>query len=341
MDVLEAAAVHHAYGVALSRSLAAQLSALWRRVDRNRIGPSWAGLAPLAVGFITEAQEAAVADAGAYMAAAFVAQGLDPAGPSVDGSQLSGVASDGRPLETLAMSPVFSTLHEVKAGNGVERGMASGLSSLLLIGQTLVSDAARSADGLVMASRERPPRYARMLNPPSCSRCAILAGRLYRASAAFDRHPGCDCRHIPVAESGDDATTDPYEYFNSLDPAEQARIFTKAGAKAIEDGADIFQVVNARRGMSTTAGGSKVTNEGVTRRGYWGSQQETRDRRGQERYGRSTRQRMMPEEIYKRARSQEDVIRLLTDHGYITPAGQVPTGAIFGAGKGELASRYR
>lgn len=44
------------------------------------------------------------------------------------------------------------------------------------------------------------------------------------------------------------AFTGPGDYFESLDRAEQDKIFTKAGAQAIRDRADINQVVNARRG---------------------------------------------------------------------------------------------
>jgi hypothetical protein len=333
---------HYRFGKQLTAAATARLTALWDSVDRSRVGESWASLVPVAVSMLATAQQTAAADAQQYMVAAMLAQDIDPAGPVLRPEAFAATASDGRPLESLLMSPVFTALGGIRAGMGEARSMGAGLSRLLLTGQTQIADASRTAGGAVIASRKVETGYVRMLNPPSCSRCAILAGRWYRWNKGFSRHPGCDCRHIPSTENqASDLTTDPYEYFNSLDAEEQARIFTKAGAQAIKDGSDIFQVVNARRGMATTAGGSKVTNEGVTRRGYWGSQQETRDRRGDERVGRATRQRMMPEEIYKRAKTREDAIRLLKDHGYITDQGQIPTGAIFGAGKGTLAGRYQ
>lgn len=63
----------------------------------------------------------------------------------------------------------------------------------------------------------------------------------------------CDCRHIPCTEDvADDLRTDPKAYFDSLSESEQSRIFTKSGAKAIRDGADMGRVVNARRGMSSS-----------------------------------------------------------------------------------------
>src|SRR5690606_15514568 len=108
-------------------------------------------------------------------------------------------------------------------------------------------------------------------NPPSCSRCAILAGAYYRSSQAFQRHPGCDCRHIPASESlAQDLSVNQAEYFESLPADEQDRIFTKAGAEAIRGGADMSQVVNARRGMRPAQIGGRdilITSEGTTRRG--------------------------------------------------------------------------
>lgn len=54
-----------------------------------------------------------------------------------------------------------------------------------------VADAGRSASQTEMAARPDWQNYVRMLTPPSCDRCAILAGRIYRDLEAFQRHPGC------------------------------------------------------------------------------------------------------------------------------------------------------
>ena len=339
---------HYRFGKSLTASTAAEVGRLWRRVDRNNIAASWASLLPSAVGVVALAQDAAAVDSAAYVSAAMEVQGIDSTGPDLDPRGFGGFAyplSEGAPpvpLSVLMASPAYNALTLIKQGVSAPKAMSSGLSSLMLRTQTQIADAARSAEGAGIASREVTTGWVRMLNPPSCSRCAILAGKWFRWNQGFARHPGCDCRHIPSAEKGaGDLTTDPYQYFQSLEPAERKRIFTNAGADAIDDGADISQVVNARSGMSTTAGGSRVTNYGTTRRGNWGSQQATRDRRGQERYGRSIRQRMMPEGIYKRANTREEAVRLLEDYGYILPQGQVSTGAIRGPGVGNIGERYR
>lgn len=348
LPVLEMANRHYEYGKQLQNRAAKDLLGLWRHVDKNHIAASWRELLPTAVATVTAVQLAAADDANDYMSAALAVQKLDTEGPALNPSGFAGVAYQLEEtkfafdlVQTLA-APAYATLTGIKHGLAVDRAMAGGLNQLMLRSQLQVSDAARQSSGVMMASRKTPAMFVRMLNPPSCSRCAILAGKYYRGNEGFQRHPGCDCRHIPVAESvAKEMTVDPYEYFESLSPAEQDRTFTKAGAQAVRDGSDIFQVVNARSGMHTTAGGSLMTREGTTRRGYWGSQQETRNRiaKDGERYGMAKGQRMMPEEIYKRANNREQALRMLEAYGYITGAGQAPEGAIRGSVAGTIGGR--
>src|SRR5699024_7380691 len=95
--------------------------------------------------------------------------------------------------------------------------------------------------------------YVRMVNPGACDRCIILAGKYYANNEGFLRHPNCYCFHVqtnPKAAEAEGLITDPYDYFSSMSEEEQNKRFTKAGAQAIRDGADINQVVNAREGMS-------------------------------------------------------------------------------------------
>lgn len=84
-----------------------------------------------------------------------------------------------------------------------------------------------------------------------------------------------------------------------MSPAEQDKAFGKAGAQAIRDGADIGQVVNARRGMYS-AGGVDYTRESTTKRGVAEGQT-----------------RLMPESIYRLASSRDEAIRLLRQYRYI------------------------
>lgn len=293
-------------------------------------------------------QLAAAEDAAAAVPLMLAEQGIDAtAEGQVNTRALSGVASDGRPLQSL--------LEQAESPNAFD-----------LIVTTQLQDMARMAGSLGGVSRPAVKGYVRMLNTPSCSRCVVLAGKFFRFNQGFLRHPKCDCRHVPSDEDhADSLTTDPQAYFRSLPAGEQDRIFTKAGAQAIRDGADMGQVVNARRGARGMApaggrytaaeqkllqGGRSrgqlervnvygqqvfITSEGITRkgiagqvlgarRGFVGTEAETVTRltRTGAQQRTVTRQtartpRLMPESIYEVAENREEAVRLLKVHGYL------------------------
>lgn len=314
------------------RRIMAAALALARRLWGTRPPPSFDDWfdrnVELLVAAVTAAQRQAVAGADEY-----VSDVLDELGTPVAAEAeivtepLVGVASDGRDLDSLMYGSVIAAKSSVGAGFPVDQAWERGMSSLLLRVQTQVADASRSAVGLGIIARPRVG-YVRMLNPPSCSRCAVLAGRFYGSSRAFLRHPGCDCRHIPSREdSADDLRTDPRDYFDSLPEPIQEKLFTKAGAEAIRDGADVAQVVNASRGMSTAqvyGHELAITTEGVTRRGVaydamrraGYAQRDTDVRNG--RYFQARAPRLMPEAIYDIAEDRGDALRLLRLYGYLT-----------------------
>ncbi|HLU81895.1 MAG TPA: hypothetical protein VKZ43_00710, partial [Trueperaceae bacterium] len=85
-----------------------------------------------------------------------------------------------------------------------------------------VQDAGRNGAALQMAVTPSVTAYDRMLNPPSCSRCVILAGKVYARNAGFDRHPMCDCVHVPTdSDNAGELIFDGPGYFNDLPTAEQ------------------------------------------------------------------------------------------------------------------------
>lgn len=287
----------------------------WRKLDLRDLDGSFASVVgPELLILLASAQQAAAALAEPYVDRVLAEQNFGDDGRVarlVPGS-LVGVASDGRPLPSLLRSPLTNTKMLIAQGN--PDPIVATVSRVERIVATQVQDAARAAESVVIASRTKVGGYVRQLTPPSCSRCAILAGRWYRYNTGFQRHPHCDCVHIPAAEdAAGDLVTNPRDYFDSLTPAQQDAIFTKSGAQAIRDGADIGQVVNARRGMSTAQIGgrsTRITNEGITRRGFaTNAPGSTIARRGGV--------RLMPETIYQVATSRADAIRLLRANGYL------------------------
>lgn len=347
-SLVQASATHYAYGKQVQARALRNLTRLWAGIDRRNILESWGAVAGAAALYVAQAQEAVAADSVEYSNAVMQSFDVQPQEFQTIAAGFAGIAYQlgDRPrpaigLEESLMSPAYKTLRALKTGYTTDRSLGIGLDNLLLRSQMQIADAARQAEGVAMTTAPVRMHYVRQLNPPSCSRCAILAGKTYRSADAFDRHPGCDCRHIPVDEAlAGEMAIDPYAYFKSLSAADQNKYFTNAGAQAVRDGADIFQVVNARQGAYSANGGALATHTGTTRRGYWGSLQETRNRRGSERYGVAIRERLLPEEIYKRSKgNREQALRMLEDYGYITGLGQDPEGVIRGPGVGYLGGR--
>jgi hypothetical protein len=304
--------------VQISNTAAYRSQAMWQMVDRARIAASWAEMLPNVVQTVMAAQYLAASGAEDYVTSTLAVQHLDPAGAQLVPTAFAGAAADGRSLAGLLSSPVYTTLDGIRQGMGVDRAMGAGLNQLLMLASSTVTDAGRVADGVGVASRSTRTGYIRMLSPPSCSRCAVLAGKFYKWNSGFQRHPQCKCIHIPTEENASgDKRTDPYAYFKSLSADDQRKYFTDAGAKAINDGADIYQVVNARRGMN--AAGMKTT-EGTSKRGYYRSIS-------------GSKVRLTPEAIYKL--NGNDRIAAMADlekYGYILSTGQVPGGSIKNGG---------
>jgi hypothetical protein len=250
----------------LAVTTAAAATQMWRQVEPQNLDVSWLPFLRRLVVALSAAQYTAASQADQYVSATLGAQGVEvmAAGRLLPGS-LAGVASDGRPLDSLLLSPVFAAKAAIGRGATVPRAMAAGQATLDMIVRTQVADAGRVADGVATAVRPRTG-YVRMVNPPACSRCLILAGKFFRYNTGFERHPNCDCIHVPArseqAAADEGLINDPKAYFDSLSPAEQDKVFTNAGAQAIRDGADMNQVVNARRGAAgLTPAGARLTAE--------------------------------------------------------------------------------
>lgn len=164
---------------------------------------------------------------------------------------------------------------------------ASNRAAVDRLASTLVQDAGRTASAVSVATRPAVTAHVRMLNLPSCSRCAVLAGRTYRWSAGFLRHPLCDCVMIPTTLAvGTELTLDGRKA--ALDG--QVHGLSKAEMEAVEHGADLGQVVNVHRKQAGLTVGSSVMD----------------------RAGRPT-----PAGILRSTETREQAVALLKRHGYI------------------------
>lgn len=308
MSALEVAQVQYAERQQLARDMAAAGVQAWQQVNPADLMASWLARIGRLANTLRQAQYTAASTADAFTDLVLKEQGMSsPSAGKVRTDAFVGISSDGRPLETLLQGPAVATKAAILKGVTIDRAMATGQATLTMTLRTQVADAGRVADGVAVAVRQRTG-FTRLLVGESCSRCVILAGRFYRYSDGFLRHPNDDC--IMVASQDEEAATaeglinDPQAYFDSLSEYEQDKAFGRDGAQAIRDGADMNQVVNARSGMYT-AGGLALTRTGTTRRALAG-----------QRLGKG-RKRLMPEGIYELASDHEEAVRLLRTHGYI------------------------
>jgi hypothetical protein len=150
--------------------------------------------------------------------------------------------------------------------------------------ESLVQDAGRAAESV--ATSVRPNIYhVRFLSPPSCSRCAILAGRVYRYSDGFQRHPNCDCVMVPTTV----ANAEPQDV-DQLIRDGQVTGLSKADLLALADGADLNQLVNVRLKKAGLRESGRVLS----------------------RAGRPT-----PEGIYRMSSTRTEAVALLRRFGYV------------------------
>jgi len=263
----------------------------WARMGQD-FDASWAAIGPRLLVLTSAAQLGAARNGVAYVPAALSEVGQDVAESGVTNPRaFAGFASDGRPLGSL--------LEGAKVRAKEAQSLDVGGRWLDMVVQTQIADASRAAASVSIAARPKVG-YVRMVNPPCCSRCAVLAGKFFRYNQGFQRHPRCDCTHIPTLVANPDPDyigASPQELFRSG----QVKGLTAGEHQAIADGADFSQVVNSHRAGQR----SMTTSEGTTKRGL-----------ARERLGKG-RQRLTPDAIYRLSSTRDEALRLLERNGYL------------------------
>lgn len=321
----EAADARYRQVQSLAQAVVARVQSIWSGLDPANILASLQGdqggaiLDAVVAGQLTAAEGAqafvglAMAERGA---AARVAAEVEPAA-------FAAIASDGRPLTTLLFQPAITTYTTLAAGADPRTALLAGMNQMARMVSLQVTDASRAATQTAMATHQRCIAYVRVVKLPACGRCIILAGRQYSYSTGFQRHPKCDCGMDPIDIERWDDVPSPEKLVAQMTPEEQRKRLGAAAVDALSKGADLAQVVNARRGMQTmTVFGRKVqaTTEGSTVRGIAGkrlSRDMGADKLPGQRYRRSKTPRLMPEEILRLTDDRDHQLRLLKKHGYI------------------------
>lgn len=272
---------------AISATTAAAVGKLWRGMDDD-FDQSWSSIRPAVVSMVAAGRRAAVTSAVPYTDALLAETGQVHAAVGVlaPAAFLSS-APDGREMGSLLDESVVKAKVAVGAGATVGEALAQSGRWLSMATLSTLADTRRMVYQADIVQRPTLTGYVRMLNMPSCDRCIMLAGKWFRWNEGFQRHPRCDCTHIPGAENVvGDARTDPYKAFESMSGDEQERVFGRSEARAIREGADIYAVVNQSVRKLPTA------NSAIDR-------------------------------IFRTAGTRSNAIRMLREQGFVLDRGQV------------------
>lgn len=306
------------------------LTRLWAQMVAADIDGSWALISRSIAEMVAAGQVRSAAAPQLFLERLLLGEGIDP-NPLGHVSPLAfaGYTSAGLDVTTVLDSTpaVLKTL--IGSGIPADVALKQTLNRLRQFTVTEVQDAGRGSMEAQMRLEPAIKGYTRIVKSPACSRCIALAGRTYSKSTGFARHPRCDCQHVPYARMPDRVEVDPRGLFNQMSKTQQDAAFTIDGAKAVREGADISQVVNARyqansRGRSggMSSPGALVTTSGTTVRSAFGRAQRAAGTKTVKapgaRYSSPAAQRLSPQGVARKAGGDAKKYReLLQANGYL------------------------
>lgn len=305
---------------------------LWRRYSGNDFDIAFARMLPLLVRLLDTAQYETASEAVENAPTVMRDLGGFAWEPEYtpDPWQWVGVNGNGYNTIEVMYEPIIEAKTAIKHGMRVEHALMRIETGMLTRARTCLTDTQHSASMVTAKGRYADARPVRVLNPPSCGRCVILAG----TSNVGERHPNCDCTMAWSHDLPENAYASPSSWLNELvennDMDALARVLgSRANARAWLDGADLNQLVNAyrRKGSVTRAQfysrKIKYTTEGTTRRGAAAYRLISAGyangfiKHGG-RYEKIDRPRLMPETIYEICdRQGRDPKQMLRNYGWI------------------------
>ena len=271
----ELSTAYYAQSRTIARHTARRVGQLWAGINfRDDPGTQFwqGGIGEEAAGAVSLGQYAAARSAGDYVDAVDLTDGMPLSEFDVAPEAFAGRTMFGLDVRGALFQSIVGYQSQVLQGRPPDEAeLAAGYRATMLAGNE-VANVGREATGAAIAVDNSIVGYRRMLTEPSCDRCIILAGAFYRDNTGFERHPQCDCVHVPVTRAQDNALDnadfetmdasevgqdnpdtgatltgpafDPAGYFQSLSQSVQDSVFGKANAEAIREGADMGRVVN-------------------------------------------------------------------------------------------------
>ncbi|MGW0626434.1 hypothetical protein [Streptomyces sp. NPDC002758] len=202
LSVREIALAFQAAQARRTRLTVNEVQRLWGQLDRRDLSGSWeASVGPRIVRAITAGQLSSAAVADGYVDEVVDAEGADPDRVGrVRPEAFAGLAADGRSLDSLMLLSVITTKRGIAGGLSTDDALMRGLSQALRLSSSEVTQAGRNAVGSSMAGQRTIQGYVRVVQPPACARCVILAGKEYGWNRGFQRHPRLPLRLRSLAD---------------------------------------------------------------------------------------------------------------------------------------------
>lgn len=307
---------HYTQQQTATRQLATVAQLAWEQMPADDLRAQyeyWAQASPRVADRIAATQYENATRAAEYVGTAALVQGAS----NVDAPVV-------RPLAFLSptddvvewlQAPMHHLARATLLGAPATVAKRAALSTLVRVASTLAQDAGREATGVGVAAHPELGGYYRRLQAPTCDRCAILAGRFYEWNEGFQRHPRCDCEHVPAAEKYDNGG---YDVLDGIRNGEVTGL-SQADYKAIvEEGADPSQVINARRPGAVSYSQMFGKRVQVTSSGNFAPNGFANLRLNGGKYRVERSLRLTPREIYRQAAGDKELARqLLYRHAYI------------------------
>lgn len=275
----------------------------WGRVRGDWLA-GWQKSLPDVAGAVSLAQTRAVQAANATADEVLDGWGV-PLSPQADPLGFSGwMQPDLSPFtvpldDAMADAPVIVAR---QTSGSASRMLGSGSDMVGVLARTAVANAARMA----MEARIAGTKHcsgAFWEPAPYCQRCAVIIGKSFALGHEWQRHPRCDGQVIPVPDGRDV----PWPGAEESDIAD----LTQDQKKALSDGGDLNQVINAHSGAR---GGKRDYRSPLYANGtktYAGVGRRHND-------GTAKKVRLTPKGIYGMAGDDRTMARdLLSKYGYL------------------------
>lgn len=192
----QAASDHRQAQIRLAVATVLAARRIWSRMGDD-FDASWSRLERQITALIVAGQLAAAQLAEPYLVAVLAETNQpDAAVLALRPRGFAGTAADGRSLAGFLVGAVIAA-KQARTEMFTNDALAVGGRWLDMATETTIADISRSAVLTGIAVRPQILGYVRSTAGDPCSRCAVLAGKWYRYSTGFLRHPRCHCTMTP------------------------------------------------------------------------------------------------------------------------------------------------